>query len=382
MNLSGRLYAAFFACAIMLGSWYPRIPDVQAAAGLEGWQLGIGLSGYPVGILILFTFGTRHVAGWSFAQSFRVVTPSLGLALVVATLSVNQWMLFGALVVAGALQGVLAVTGNVEADRMEAATGRKLLVRAHGFYSLSTVLAGLAGAAFRSLGVAPWLHLLILVPVAAIIVILATRGLDSSPPRENAVIGDPARVVLPSGAIFILFLAGGASLYLDNAGSDWSGLLLRDGYEASAALVGITVSAWALGQTAGRIGYPNLAGALGTVLLPVVMIVTAAAGLSLAVLSADPLLAIAGLTLMGFGTSALFPMAISAAAQLPDRAPAVNVASLSQLAFLAGIATPLVLGALVQTAGIRMAFGSGAVLLIIGLVILLTHRPYAEARAP
>src|SRR5690606_6581070 len=102
----------------------------------------------------------------SFAGSFRVVTPALGVALIAASLSWNHWMLFAALALAGALQGVLAVTGNVEADRMEAVTGRKLLVRAHGFYSVATVLAGAAGAAFRSLGVAPWLHLSLMLPVA------------------------------------------------------------------------------------------------------------------------------------------------------------------------------------------------------------------------
>src|SRR5215217_1861230 len=119
-----RLYLSFFACALMLGSWYPRIPDVQEAAGLDGLGLGLALSGYPVGILLLFTFGTRRVALLTFEASFRVVVPALGAALIGAVLAPNAPLLFGALLVAGALQGVLAITGNVEADRMEAAAGR------------------------------------------------------------------------------------------------------------------------------------------------------------------------------------------------------------------------------------------------------------------
>ncbi len=379
-GLSVRLYAAFFACALMLGSWYPRIPDVQAAAGLAGWQLGVGLSGYPVGILLLFTFGTRHAAKSSFAGSFRVVTPALGVALIAATLSPNQWMLFAALAAAGALQGVLAVTGNVEADRMEALSGRKLLVRAHGFYSVATVLAGAVGAMFRSMGVAPWLHLMLMLPVATLVALLATRGLQTVPPREGSAADNPGRIVLPSMAVIILFLAGGASLYLDNAASDWSGILLRDGYGAGAATVGITVAVWAAGQAAGRIGYPNLVRWFGARRLPVIMMLAAAAGLAAMVLSNQVVVAVAGLLLLGFGTSALFPMALSVAARLTDRPPAANVASLSQLAFLAGIATPLVIGGLVQVAGIRVAFASGAVLLVIGLVVLLTRHPFDEAK--
>ena len=50
MSLSARLYLAFFACSLMLGSWYRRIAEVQSQAGMDGWELGQSLSGYPIGI--------------------------------------------------------------------------------------------------------------------------------------------------------------------------------------------------------------------------------------------------------------------------------------------------------------------------------------------
>ena len=108
------------------------------------------------------------------------------------------------------------------------------------------------------------------------------------------------------------------------------------------------------------------------------MTLTAGLGLAAVVLSGHAAFAIGGLLLMGFGTSALFPMALSAAARLTDRSPAANVASLSQLAFLAGVATPLIIGLLVQLAGIRVALASGSVLLLVGLLVLLTRHPFEE----
>lgn len=372
-----RLYLSFFACALMLGSWYPRIPDVQEAAGLEGLALGLALSGYPVGILLLFTFGTRLASRMTFTASFRMVVPALGLALIGAVLAPNAPLLFCALLAAGALQGVLAITGNVEADRMEAAAGKSFLVRAHGFYSLATVLAGTLGIGFRAWDVPPWLHLGAMLPAATLLVLAATRGMLPTPGEVEASTG-PDRIVRPTAAIIVLFLAGGASLYLDNAASDWSGILLRDGYGAGTVFVTVTVAIWALGQAAGRIAYPNLAAITGNSGLALIMTGSAMAGLVLVVLSQSPLLAVAGLLLMGFGTSALFPMAISAAARLADRSSAANVASISQLAFLAGIATPIVLGGLVQVGGIRLAFASGAVLLAISMAVLLMRRPFDE----
>jgi hypothetical protein len=371
-----QLYTAFFACAVMLGSWYPRIPDVQRLGSLDGWELGFGLAGFPAGTLVLFTLGTRLIAKFSFSQSFRIVVPALGLALIAATLTDNAAHLFGCMAAAGALQGVLAITGNVEADRMEAAHGRPVLVRAHGFYSIATVLAGAAGIGFRALDIEPWWHLAVALPIAAILVGIATRGIKARDPASS-VDQQLAKVVLPTRHVFVLFLAGGAALYLDNAASDWSGILLRDGYLADPTTVAAAVTAWAIGQAAGRVGFPNLSGFLGKERLALAMAVTAAIGLAVVVISPGVALALLGLFLMGIGTSALFPMAIAAAARIGDRPPATNVSALSQMAFLAGIATPIVLGGLVQLIGVRWAFASGAVMIAASLAVQLIRRPFA-----
>ncbi|HEY8575237.1 MAG TPA: hypothetical protein VIL88_02735 [Devosia sp.] len=82
---------------------------------------------------------------------------------------------------------------------------------------------------------------------------------------------------------------------------------------------------------------------------------------------------------MGVGTSALFPMAIAAAARIGDRPAATNVSSLSQMAFVAGIATPIVLGGLVQIVGVRWAFASGAVMLTASLAVQILQQPFAAA---
>lgn len=372
-----QLYAAFFACAVMLGSWYPRIPDVQTLGGLESWELGFGLAGYPLGTLLLFTFGTRWAARYGFRTSFRFVVPALGLALIGASLSGSAAVLFACMAAAGALQGILAVTGNVEADEIEAVLDRPVLVRAHGFYSLATVLAGAAGIGLRALEVTPWWHLAIALPLATIVVVTATSGIPTQARRARPD-DQQARTVLPTGAILVLFLAGGAALYLDNAASDWSGILLRDGYDADATVVTAAVTAWAVGQSAGRLGFPNLSSLVGRERLGLVLALLAAIGLAVVVLSPIIALAFVGLFLMGIGTSALFPMAIAAAARLGDRPPATNVASLSQLAFLAGIATPIVLGGLVQFVGVRWAFASGAIMLTASLATQLMKRPFAS----
>ena len=68
-------------------------------------------------------------------------------------------------------------------------------------------------------------------------------------------------------------------------------------------------------------------------------------------------LALVGFALMGVGTSVIFPLAMSAAAQLTDRPAPVNVASLAQVSFVAFLLGLPQLGYLAEC--IRWSFGIG-----------------------
>ena len=63
-----------------------------------------------------------------------------------------------------------------------------------------------------------------------------------------------------------------------------------------------------------------------------------------------------GMALMGVGTSAIFPLAMSAAARRTDRPAAVNIAALAQTSFLIFLLGPPLLGWVAQYFGIRATF--------------------------
>jgi len=76
--------------------------------------------------------------------------------------------------------------------------------------------------------------------------------------------------------------------------------------------------------------------------------------------------ALAGFALMGVGTSAIFPLAMSAAAQATDRPAAVNVAALAQTSFIAFLVGPPLLGWVATAWGIRWSFGIALPLVLLG----------------
>jgi MFS family permease len=377
------IYAACFAACLKVGSWYPRIADVQAGLDLNSAVLGQSLAGFPLGTMLAFSLGARWAAKLGFARCFALVTPVMGLALVLATIAPSPPLLFAALVVAGLGQGMLGITANVEADRMEAVLDRRVVVRAHGFWSLAVLVAGGAGALARGMEIPPVWHLGAVLPVATVLVWLSVAGHQPMPPRRSeAAAPHPSRLVWPSRAILVLFLAVGGTLFIDNAASDWSVILMRDALGASPFLAGLGLIAWASGQTFGRLSHNWIAKRVAPERLALSLAGTAVFGLLLIIFAPSSIVAIAGFALVGLGTSSLLPMGLSAAARLTERPAAVNVAALSQLTFCASILAPLIIGWVAEAFGIRAAFALGIAILIANGVTIMLRRPFAALVKP
>ncbi|KKB13528.1 hypothetical protein VE25_01475 [Devosia geojensis] len=306
----------------------------------------------------------------------------MGLALVLATIAPSPPQLFAALLIAGLGQGMLGITANVEADRMEAVLGRRVVVRAHGFWSLAVLVAGGAGALARGMDIAPVWHLGAVLPLASVLVWLSVAGYQPMPPRQSEAAARPSRLVRPSRAVLVLFLAAGGTLFIDNAASDWSVILMRDALSASSFLAGLGLTAWASGQAFGRLSHNWVAKRIAPERLALALAGIAVLGLLLVIFAPNSIVAIVGFALVGLGTSALLPMGLSAAARLTERPSAVNVAALSQLTFLASILAPLVIGWVAEAFGLRAAFGLGIAILIANGVTILWRRPFAALAKP
>ena len=90
--------------------------------------------------------------------------------------------------------------------------------------------------------------------------------------------------------------------------------------------------------------------------------------------------ALLGLALMGVGTSVMFPLAMSAAAQRVDRPAATNVAALAQISFVSFLLGPPLLGFVAEHLGIRSAFGVGLPLVMLSMSVssILREAPPPE----
>ena len=145
-----RVYAGFAIYSFGLGNIFPRLPDIQAAMAVEEGALGLGLIGTPVGTLVALTFATPLLERISFRRALLAAIPLMTLAFAVAVHAPDPLAFFLLLLPVGLMIGSIEIILNVEADRTEALVGRRIMNRAHSFWSLGFFAAGLAGGAISA----------------------------------------------------------------------------------------------------------------------------------------------------------------------------------------------------------------------------------------
>jgi MFS family permease len=139
-------------------------------------------------------------------------------------------------------------------------------------------------------------------------------------------------------------------------------------FGASPFVAGGAVAAGALSQAVARLFADGFVERHRPVAVARALLGVLGAGTLLVFVAPSGAVALLGFALMGIGTSAIFPLAMSAAAQRTDRAPATNVAALAQISFIAFLLGPPLLGGVAQALGIRWAFGVGLPLVALSLV--------------
>lgn len=364
-----RILGAFALHAITVGALATRLPDIQTRLGLDESTLGFALTVSAIGALVIYLFaskleqrlGTRWLALGALSVA-AVATAAMTLAPSIHWLYLLNFIF-------GAAATLANVAINVEADRVEAATGRRIMNRCHGVWSLTLFAVSLAGAGLRGAGVGQALHLWVHAGVTLVLLVLVFVPMQPQPPREAAGTANRARFAWPSLATLAIVAFGIGGDLLHGAANSWSIIYLRDTFDTSRLIEGLALPAFIFAMAASRLtadrwldAYParHVARAhLGLAILGVLAVV----------LAQEPLLALAGFALIGAGVGVVYPMMISAAARLGDRPAAENVAAMTLVVQILTLGAPLFVGAIAETWSLRVAFAAFLPLLLLGVAM-------------
>ena len=135
-----------------------------------------------------------------------------------------------------------------------------------------------------------------------------------------------------------------SGLVLEGAGIDWSAIYMRDVFDTAPFIGGLAVATGAFAQGAARYVADRFVERHSPLAIARTLLGVLGLGTLMVTFAPASPVALLGFALMGVGTSVMFPLAMSAAAQRTDRPAATNVAALAQISFVSFLLGPPLLG--------------------------------------
>lgn len=361
-----RVIAVFVLHAVAMGSLQTRIPDVQLAVGLNDAQLGLALTGLPAGALSVFLFSGSIIARFGPRRTLLAFLPIQTLSGGLVAVAPDFWSMAVLLFFMGVGSAVTNIAMNVEADRIEVASGRRLMNTCHGAWSIGFLAVALLGSPIRGLGVSAALHMGLVVPLVLGAMFVVLLPMQDAPERAHAGGDGRQRLAWPTLMTLALVAFGLGGELLEGAARSWSIIFLRDSFAVPAWVESLALPALLATMAIGRLLADRQIDRYGAVRVARVMSATALVGLCAVVFSPNAAVALAGFGLVGLGICVLYPLMLSGAAGLGDRPAAENVAAMTLVVQIISLGAPLLIGAVAEGAGIRTAFGLLLPLLALG----------------
>ena len=359
------VFVSFFLYAFSLGTLFPRLGDLQNQMDIDKATLGFALIGLPLGVQITLLFADRIVRRFNFRLILMLGIPLLSISQCFAALSQGPFMFAGILILGGVSIAVIEVAVNLEADRVEAQSGHRIMNRSHAYWSFGFFGAGIAGAGFSQLGISPFVHFALVTVFGSTLTILLFVKYNAAKPRRQSVVVKNKSFVWPSKGIFLLVFFSLSAMLVEGASIDWSVIFMRDIFNTVPIVSGLALALAAIAQGFIRYFADQFVDKYGPERVSLYSLIAMVLGVGCVVFSFDPMIALLGFLLMGGGSAVIFPLAMSAAAQRTDKTPEENVASLAQFVFVIFLLAPPILGFVGEHAGLRWSFALCFPLLII-----------------
>lgn len=359
-----------------VATWISRIPSIKSSLALNNGVLGLTLLGAAVGSVlsipatgILVTrYGSKRVTTFSMIGFCFALMP-LAAARNAITLGL-------ALVLFGALSGMMDVAMNAQGVEVEKRLGTPTMSRFHGLFSLGGMLGAGAGAAVAARGILPWLHFTVAAGVLLALALVTaphmieTHTGEAQPHAHRVPLSKMPKVLFTLSAIaFCILLSEGAM-------ADWTGVYLRQvlaaGPGTAAAGYAVFSGAMALFRLLGDIITLRL-GSVGTVRTGGLV---AAAGLFCALCAPSPAWAMPGFAAAGAGFSVIVPLVFGAGGRVKGVSPGAGIATVTGFGYFGFLVGPPSIGFTSQVLTLRYALG------IVVLLCLLTAKLSSSVANP
>jgi MFS family permease len=372
--------AQFLTNGALFANLLPRYPEIKTDLSMSNAGYGAAVAAFSAGALAAGLGAATLIRRYNSARV--AVTGTIGIAvfIVIAAVAPTPMSFAAALFAAGACDAITDVAQNAHGLRLQRSYGRSIINSLHAVWAVGAILGGLMGAAAIALQIPRAVHLAIAAVLCSAVVVIAYPHLLSGPDHEDhpsagerhARAGPAIYATLL--ALVVIAIAGAT---VEDAGSSWATLYLRDSLNAAAAIAPFGYVALVGFMFVGRLVGDRLVDRFGERAVACVGGLIAAVGMAAALAWPSVAGTIVGFAAAGYGVATLIPAAMHRADQLPGLRPGSGLTVLTWLMRIGFFGAPLVVGVVADAASLRVGLVAVPIagVLVVVLAGALSARP-------
>ncbi len=375
--------ALFLTNGAIFANLLPRYPEIKADLHLSNAVYGAAIAAFSGGALVAGLAAAALIRRFHSSRVAVVGTIGIATFVVVAGLATSPLVLAAALFVAGASDSITDVAQNAHGLRVQRSYGRSIINSFHAVWAVGAILGGLMGAGAISVHMPRSTHLAIAAFVFSAVVVVAypylLRGPDHDDhPSARSDGGGGAGIAIYATlvALVVIAIAGAA---VEDAGSSWATLYLRDSLGAPGAVAAFGYIALVGFMFVGRLIGDRMVDRFGERAVARVGGLVAATGMGAALAFPSVPGTIAGFAAAGLGVATLIPAAMHGADRLPGMRPGTGLTVLTWLMRVGFFGAPLLVGVIADATSLRIGLLSVPVA---GVVVMALAGALSARRQP
>ena len=361
----------FIANALVFSSIATRFPEIKDRFELSELIFGLMVACGPVGSIIGSLAASRFIARFGADRAAATASTTLGCLLVVAGFADGP-IVFGVVLFAiGFGDAIGDIGNNAHGLAVQRLMQRSIINGLHGAWSSGAIAGGLLGGLALLLQVPIQVYLPIMGAVIVTLSLLTLPGLRLPATSEDSM----ASTHVSRGRVTALLIAACAlaacGAFLEDLGATWGGVYVVTQTGAPIAQAALPFIALMTGLTTGRFLSDAIVNRFGPARTIQAGSIASLIGLLIVVFAPNLVIVSIGLGILGLGIAPMIPLAMDAAERAPHLRPGEGL-GISGLVLRVGLfASPLLVGAMAEWAGLRVAV---AVCLVVPVAALITSR--------
>jgi MFS family permease len=376
--------ALFLTNGAIFANMLPRFPEIKTDLGLSNAAYGAAIAAFSAGALVSGLTAGALIRRFNSSRVGVIATLGIASFVFVAAIAPSPVLFAGALFIAGAADSVTDVAQNAHGLRVQRNYGRSIINSLHAVWSVGAIVGGLMGAAAIALHVPRGVHLAFSGAVFSVVVLIAYPFLlrgpdhDDHPAARTAGAGKIGLGVYAVLAALVGIAIAGAAI--EDAGSSWATVYLRDSLSAPAAIAAFGYIALVSFQFVGRLFGDRLVDGFGERAVARAGGLIAAAGMGAALAFPSVPATIAGFAAAGFGSATLIPAAMHAADRLPGLRPGTGLTIVTWLCRVGFLMSPIIVGVVADATSLRVGLlivsVAGLAVVALAGVLSAPHRSF------